>query len=147
MDLGSSLEQQQGFEAGSHSVKPTMQAEAHELPRLPDKKNKRNALGAIVNLIFIIAAFMVMVGGLCTLTVFVLTENSVKNGDSSRCILFASYDTRTTGSQPFQFGESGVCNFVIYSMVAVSIFAAVYMCGYCSRIACSLAFGFSTYVS
>ena len=144
MDLGSSLEQQQGFEPGSHSVKPTMQAEAHELPGLPDRKNKRNPLGAIVNLIFIIADFMVMVGGLCTLTVFVLTENSVKNGDSSRCILFASYDTRTTDSQPFQFGESGVCNFVIYSMVAVSIFAAVYLCGYCSRIACSLSLGLTT---
>lgn len=140
MDLGTSLEQQQGFEPSSSSA---MRAEAHELPGLPERKSKKNPFGAIVNIMFTVIDFVVMVGGLCTLTVFVLTEKSVQNGQSSRCILFASYNTRTE-SEPFKFGEVGICDYVIWSMAAVSIFGALCLCGFCSRILCSLSFGMST---
>lgn len=129
MDLSSSLEKQQDH---------ALQQEEHELPTLPERKRKSNVIGTAVSVALLVLDFLLMCGGLTTLTVFVLTTKSVSKG----CILFASYDTKN--SQPFQFGDQGICDYVIWSMVAISIIGALYVCGLFGRACCSLCFGLST---
>lgn len=136
MDLGSSLEQQQ--ESRVSGLHP----EEHNLPSLPNQKHKGNVFGAAVNIVLILLDFPIMCGGLSTMSLFILTGNTVNSSLSNGCILFASYDTNTD-SQPFQFGDGGVCSYVTWSMASIGIVGALYMCGFCSRTFCSLCLGLS----
>ena len=142
MDLSSSIEQQQGVNSQLfENPLPRLQKEQHSLPSLP-KKEKKNVFGAIINAFTAFIAFLAMIGALLTLSIFIIVQNAVDTGNSTGCIIFSSYNPRDTPA--FQFGDFTICNYVIWSMVAVSVICLLHIFRSCCQVICSLVVDFPT---
>lgn len=143
MDLRNSLQEQQdvNMEDSDEFSPDSFYNEDHPLPEL-SKHRKRNISGAVVHIFTAFILFLTMIGALLTMSIFVVVQHAVDTGSSAGCILFASYDTENTPA--FQFGAPSICDYIMWSLVAVSIICFLYICRSCCNVLCNLALGLST---
>ena len=141
MDLGSSLEQQQGFENGEYH-RSQLHHERHELPELPRaRKNSANVLGAVINICFSFLFCLVLCSAIIAMSIFVVVNERVmiqgiNNTNTTRgCIVFAS------NNNLFEFGDGTICKYVIWGLVAIVCFSFVYCFVSCGCVICNIAAG------
>jgi hypothetical protein len=134
MDLNTTLSQQQDISTKEEpEITHNIFSEVH-YDDLPSKK--RNIIGLLINSIVAIFLVLSMLGALLTMAVFVIVEKSIDTDNATRCILFASYDIYQT--PPFKFGDALICQYVQWSLVAVSVFCFIYTCKSCFHGFCNL---------
>ena len=141
MDLGSSLEQQQGFENGEYH-RSQLHHESHELPELPRaKKNSPNVLGAVINTCFSVLFCLVFCCAISAMSIFVAMNNTVMiqgtniTNTTGGCILFAS------NNNLFEFGDGTICNYVLWGLVAIVGVGFLYCFISCGCVICNIAIG------